>query len=116
MDIYHIWCDLKPGQRDLEFVSHLKHYLDHLKAEASLQQYRITRKKLGLGPAEMLEFHIWLEFDNLADLDAAFNHVASREGAVEGLHHAVNGRVNNIKFALYRDFPDDVRQAGAELF
>lgn len=116
MDIYHIWCDLKPGQKDLEFVADLKNYLDYLKTEQNLQNYRITRRKLGLGPSDLLEFHIMLDFLNLADLDSAFNHVATRAGAVESFHHAVNGRVNNVKFALYRDFPDEVRQEGGEKF
>ena len=36
-----------------------------------IQAYRITRRKLGLGPAEFLEFHITLEVTDLAQLDAA---------------------------------------------
>mgnify|MGYP003628125984 FL=1 len=116
MDIYHIWCDLKPGQSDLEFVTHLQSYFDYLKKQANLQSYRITRRKLGLGPADLLEFHIMLDFLNLSDLDAAFQHVATRTGAVETFHHAVNGKVSNVKFALYRDFPDDVRETGGEKF
>jgi hypothetical protein len=57
-----------------------------------------------------------LDFENLADIDAAFNHVATRSGDVESFHHAVNGRVRDVRFALYRDFPDTVRQSGEELF
>lgn len=116
MDIYHIWCDLKPGQKDVEFVEHLIAYFEHLKQEAKLDSYRITRKKLGLAPADLLEFHIMLDFENLAELDETFNHVASRNDPVESFHHAVNGRVNNVRFALYRDFPDPVRQTGNEKF
>ena len=116
MNIYHIWCDLKAGVNDLEFVADLKVYFDHLSTESSLKGYRITRKKLGLAADDLLEFHIMLEFDNLADIDLAFNHVATRAGQVESFHHAVNGKVRNVKFALYRDFPDPVRQKGEELF
>ena len=116
MDIYHIWCDLKHGQRDTEFVDHLNAYFDYLKREAALVNYRVMRKKLGLAPAELLEFHIMLEFENLTALDATFNHVANRKDPVESFHHAVNGRVSNVKFALYRDFPDPVRASGEEKF
>ena len=116
MDIYHIWCNLKAGQSDLEFVEHLTKYFEHLKAKPSLKSYRITRKKLGLAPSDLLEFHIMLDFENLADIDAAFNHVATRSGDVESFHHAVNGRVRDVRFPLYRDFPDTVRQSGEELF
>ncbi|HEY5622229.1 MAG TPA: DUF6614 family protein [Gammaproteobacteria bacterium] len=32
------------------------------------------------------------------------------------MHHAVNSKVKNVKFALYRDFPDPGRKSGEERF
>ncbi|MBT3558442.1 MAG: hypothetical protein HN644_01610 [Rhodospirillales bacterium] len=116
MDIYHIWCDLKPGVSDLEFCARVSVYMTHLKDGGKISNFRITRRKLGLGPAEMAEFHITLETENLAQLDEAFQHVASRSGEVESFHHAVNSQVSSVKFALYRDFPDAVRKTGEEKF
>lgn len=116
MDIYHIWCDLKPGVRDTEFIADAETYFEHLRSGNRLGAYRITRKKLGLASAELGEFHIMLEFDNLAHLDAAFSHVATRTGEVESFHHAVNSKVSSVKFALYRDFPDSGRVTGEERF
>ncbi len=46
----------------------------------------------------------------------AFNLVAGRAEPVEGVHHGVNALVQNVTFALYRDFPDPVRQYGEERF
>jgi hypothetical protein len=57
-----------------------------------------------------------VETTGLAQLDDAFASVSSRAGAVEGLHHAVNSRVRDVFFALYRDFPDATRQFGEEKF
>ena len=116
MDIYHIFCNLKPGVHDLDFVRETRAYLDHLKRDGRLQAYRITRAKLGFRPRELSEFHVTLEFESLAQLDHAFAHVASRADPVEGLHHAVNSKVQDIFFALYRDFPDANRVAGQEKF
>ena len=116
MDLYHIWCSLKPGVKDLEFAEHVRVYLDHLKDEGLIAGWRLTRRKLGLGPAELLEFHVMVEVRDLAQLDGAFGRVATRTDPVEGLHHAVNSLVSNVKFALYRDFPDPVRETGAERF
>ncbi len=116
MDIYHVWCDLKPGVGDTEFTDAASGYFEHLREENRLAAYRITRRKLGLGHPNLPEWHITLEFDGLAQLDHAFNHVASREGAVENFHHAVNSKVDNVFFALYRDFPDPVRERGGEKF
>lgn len=116
MDIYHIWCDLAPGAKDLDFCEKVDAYLGHLREQGMIESHRITRRKLGLGPQEFPEFHITIEVDGLAQLDAAFNHVATRAGVVEGFHYAVNSMTTDIKFALYRDFPDPVRKAGEEKF
>jgi hypothetical protein len=116
MDIYHIWADPKPGQRDLDFAAHLARYLGKLKADGLIAGYRLTRRKLGLGIAGLGEFHIMIETEDLAQLERAFQTVSTRADPVESLHHAVNSRVDNFKAALYRDFPDPQRRTGEEKF
>jgi hypothetical protein len=116
MDIYHIWCNLKPGVSDLEFVRNTRAYLEHLQAQGKLERYRITRCKLGLRPATLTDFHVMLEFENLTQLDSAFCTVATRADPVEQVHHAVNSLAQDLSFALYRDFPDAVRVQGQERF
>jgi len=116
LDIYHIWCNLKPGVRDMEFVASARAYLDRLKDKEVLEAYRITRAKLGLVPPQLREFHLMLEFKDLSQMQTAFDTVASRAEPVESFHHAVNSKVQDIYFALYRDFPDSVRATGQEKF
>ena len=116
MDVYHIWCDLKPGVRDSAFSEAVSRYLDHLKAEKKIESWRLMRRKLGLGPSGIGEFHIVIEIRDLAQLDAAFHVVASWREPLEGVHFGVNSLVQNATFALYRDFPDVVRHFGEERF
>jgi hypothetical protein len=116
MDIYHIWCNLKPGVHDLDFVTGVRAYLDFLKARSQLVGYRITRAKLGFKPPELRDFHITLEFNDLAQMQSAFDTVSSRADPVESLHHVVNAKVQDVYFALYRDFPDATRVEGQEKF
>lgn len=116
MDIYHIWCNLKPGVSDLEFVHNARAYLEHLREQGKLERYRITRCKLGLRPATLTDFHLMLEFENLTQLDSAFATVATRTDPVEQVHHGLNSLVMDLSFALYRDFPDAVRIEGQERF
>jgi uncharacterized protein DUF6614 len=116
LDIYHVWCNLQPGVSDLDFVDKTRKYLEHLEADGRLVRHRITRAKLGLIPAVLREFHIMMEFDGLAQLDRAFSAAASRTDPVESFHHAVNSLVKDVLFALYRDFPDPVRERGQEKF
>jgi hypothetical protein len=116
MDLYHIWCNLKPEVSDLEFAESVDRYLGQLREAGRIVGHRLTRRKLGLGPSELGEFHIVVEIEDLAQLDAAFREVSSRTGAVEELHHAVNRVARDVKFALYRDFPDPHRERGSERF
>jgi hypothetical protein len=116
MNLYHVFCDLKPGVADLAFAESLARYLGHLREQGLIGDWRLSRRKLGLGPATLGEFHIVIEVKDLAQLDAAFSRVASRAEPVEGLHHDVNSLVRNTVFALYRDFPDPERQTGGERF
>jgi len=116
MDLYHIWCDLKPGQRDLEFTGHVSRYLGQLKTDGLIADFRLMRRKLGFGSPGLGEFHVMIETKDLAQLDRAFQAVSSRTDPVESFHQAVNSRVDNFRAALYRDFPDPHRRAGEEKF
>ncbi len=116
MDVYHIFARLKPGVRDMAFVDAVHAYLGHLHAEGELAGYRIMRRKLGLGPSALHEWHLMLEFDSMVQIDEAFHVVARRSAEIEALHHAVNSKVADVTFALYRDFPDHGRVRGDERF
>jgi hypothetical protein len=62
------------------------------------------------------EFHLMIETKDMAQLEAAFQQVASRREPTEGAHFGVNALVTHAVFALYRDFPDAFRHRGAEKF
>jgi hypothetical protein len=116
VDVYHVWCNLRRGVGDTAFAERLADYLNRLQGEGGIAGWRLTRRKLGLGPPELGEFHIMIEVTNLAQLDGVFERVASRSEPIEGLHAGVNSLVENAVFALYRDFPDPFRHRGDEKF
>ena len=102
--------------KDAELADAVTAYLDHLKAQGRLAGYRLTRRKLDLGHPSLPEWNILMEFDDLAQLDTAFKSVSGRAGPVEAFHHAVNSKVDEVMFALHRDFPDPQRKRGEEKF
>lgn len=116
MDIYHAFCDLKPGVSDTAFAESVAGYMGHLKQQGLIEAWRLTRRKLGLAPPSLGEFHLMIEVKDLAQLEQAFQRVAGRGEPVEGFHFGVNSLVQNATFALYRDFPDAFRQRGQERF
>lgn len=109
MDYYHAWFDLKDTSKDLQFVERLDRYMQHLKEKGMIEGYRLARRKLGFGPPGLGEFHVTIEVKNLTQLDEAFLHAATRGRDVEPLHAGVYSAIQDVKFALYRDFPDPVR-------
>jgi len=114
VDLYHIWCDLERGVSDLAFCEEVKRYLGALRDAGRIEAFRISRCKLGLGLQELGEFHIMIEIADLAQLDSAFRDVSARSGRIDLLHGAVQRSVRNVRFALYRDFPDVWRQSAGE--
>jgi len=116
VDIYHAWCDLKPGVSDATFADNLAAYLGHLKQQGLIESWRLTRRKLGFGAPGLGDFHVMIEVKDLAQLEQAFERVAGRREPVEGFHFGVNSLAQNAVFALYRDFPDAVRHRGEERF
>jgi hypothetical protein len=111
MNTYHMWFDLKDSRRDLELAENIRAYLDHLRTRGLIERWGLERRKFGFGPAVLGEFHATVIVNDLAQLDAAFGHVATRAGEVERLHHPVYSMVSNFTSALYRDFPDPERIA-----
>lgn len=105
-DHYHIWCDLKPGVRDLALVESVQAMLGHLQGLGHIESFAIARRKLGFGPPEIGEWHIDVVTRDLAQLEKAFSHVTPRSGEMEKLHAAVWSKVDNFRSGLYRDFPD----------
>ena len=114
MNYYDIWVDLRDSSKDLDFCKAVDAYLGHLKSQGKLEHWTLARRKFGFGPPTLAEFHIRIAFADLAQMDRCFEVVAPRTGEVERLHHPVYSMVTNFTSALYRDFPDPVRQAASE--
>ena len=70
MDIYHAWCDLTAGTSDLDFAAGVARYLGHLQEQGLIAGWRLMRRKLGLAPRALGEFHIMIEVQDLAQLGA----------------------------------------------
>ncbi len=116
MDHYHIWFNLKPGIKDIDFSKNLDAYLGKLKQDGNIVDFQLSKRKLGFGPSELGEYHLDIQVEDMAQLDAAFFAASERTAPIEPLHFAVNQYVTDFKAALYRNFPDPHRKEGEELF
>ena len=106
MDIYHVWCDKKGDISDLAWANNMRGFLDHLVTEGKMVSYRITRCKMGFRSMDIPEWHIMMEFTDMAQLESAFKRVAPLEGELETKHKSFNQFAENLQHAYYRDWPD----------
>ena len=105
MDIYHIWADKKGDITDSQWVSNMKKFLQQLVDEGKMISFRVTRCKMGFRSLDIPEWHIMMEFNNMAQLEEAFQRVAPLEGELEDKHRSFNQFVgDNIQHAYYRDW------------
>lgn len=108
MDIYHIWANKQGDISDLDWVNNMRGFLQHLVDEKKMESFRITRCKMGFRSiADMPEWHIMMEFTDMAQMDNAFKRVAPLKGELEDKHRSFNQFVGgDIQHALFRDWPD----------
>jgi hypothetical protein len=109
MNLYEIWVDLAPGVQDLEFATAVDGWLGLLKSKGTVESWRLSRRKFGFGPPGLGEWHVTIEFRDLAQMDEAFHCAATRAPEIEEAHARVHRIVTNYRSALYRDFPDPGR-------
>lgn len=110
MNHYQIWVNLRDSHKDLEFADAVHAYLGQLQADGHIAGFALARRKLGFGPASLGEFQITIDVEDLAQLERAFDVIATRAGAIEQLHARVYSMVTDFQSSLYRDFPDPQRQ------
>lgn len=110
MDIYHIWANKAGDISDIDWVTNMRGFLQHLIDEHKMESFRITRCKMGFRSiSSMPEWHIMMEFTDMAQMDMAFKRVAPLSGELETKHKSFNQFVSgDIEHALYRDYPDDL--------
>lgn len=106
MDIYHIWANKDKGISDNTWIKNMEGFLQHLVDEKKMESYRITRCKMGFRSIDSLpEWHIMMEFNNMAQLEEAFQRVAPLEGELEDKHKSFNQFVSNdIQHAYFTDW------------
>ena len=107
-DIYHIWANKAGNITDIDWVTNMRGFLQHLVNEGKMESFRITRCKMGFRSiADMPEWHIMMEFTGMAQMDTAFRRVAPLSGELEEKHQSFNQFVSgDIQHALFRDWPD----------
>lgn len=106
MNIYTIYTELAEGVKPKEFVERITEYFATL---ATLQDYRITRMKLGFRSKDLGEWRIDMEFNTMQDLDDAMDNVLNKKDTKHT--HAVFAKLvdpDSLDHFLYRDYTNEI--------
>jgi hypothetical protein len=110
MNHFHIWCNLKAGQNDLQFCESVREFLSYLHERELIEGYYITRRKFVISPPLLGEFEITVEFADTAQMNRAFEVVSAGGEEIAAFHKPITDAVRNVSTALYRDFPETARR------
>ncbi len=103
VDRYHLWFDLRPGTKQADFVAAVDAFVARMREAGTVEGHLLELRKLGFGPDGLGEWHLAITVRDLAQLQAAFDEVAPRDGRTEKLHAAVWSKVTNLRFGLMRE-------------
>jgi hypothetical protein len=109
MNLYHCSIDLQNNAKAMAFAVAVEAWMEHLKANGVIQQWRLCRRKMGFGAPRARDFLLEIEVEDLTQLDKAFRFTATRDERVERLYTTVHQMVGEVDVALYRPFPDPER-------
>lgn len=109
MNIYHCLIDLKDEAKALPFAHALRAWMDHLKDQGVIEDWRLLRRKLNLASEAHRDFILEIEVTRMDQLDAAFRYVSSASDSVDRLHSLVSTMIKTSEMGLYRPFPDPER-------
>ena len=85
-DIYHIWADHHKDVDAYDFANKMRKFLDGLVSMGKMENYRLTRAKLGFRSMDLPEFHIMMEFKNMQQLDDSMTSVLRNEKNIDESH------------------------------
>jgi DNA-binding Lrp family transcriptional regulator len=109
MNSYFCHIDLKQDAKALLFAKAVEAWMDHLKSEEVILDWRLSRRKLNLASGMTRDFMLEITVENLTQLDAAFRLSGSQSETVRARHRAVHDLIAEVDFGLYRPFPDPQR-------
>jgi len=109
MNTYHCMIDLKSEAKALPFAHALRAWMDHLKDQGVIEDWRLMRRKLNMASDAHRDFILEIEVKRLDQLDQAFRYVSTASDSVERLHALVTTMIAKAEFGLYRPFPDEER-------
>ena len=109
MNLYVCQIDLKQEAKALAFANALDVWMTHLENNGTIRSWELYRCKLNLASDAFRDFELFIEVENLSQLDLAFRLSGQQNDDVQEMYNAVHNLIANADFGLFRPFPDPER-------
>ena len=106
MNLYHCMIDLRPEANALAFAKATGAWMDHLKSQGLISDWRLMRRKFGLASGTLSDFLLEIDLPGLAALDTAFATLAHADETASQRYDQIHGMIAHAEVGLYRPYPD----------
>lgn len=106
MNLYHCMIDLRPEAHALAFAKAASAWMDHLRAQGIVADWRLMRRKFGLASGPHSDFLLEIDIPGLHALDDAFAHLAHADETANQCYEQMHGMIAHAETGLYRPYPD----------
>ena len=107
MNLYHAMIELKNDAQALAFAAACEKWMESLKDRGLIGEWRLLRRKLGLGSSRHSDMMLEIEVESLSQLEAAFSALSSSTDPDAGhLYDRMHNMIAAAEIALFRPYPD----------
>jgi hypothetical protein len=110
MNLYHCMIELRPEAHALGFAHATTAWMDHLKAQGLVTEWRLMRRKFGLASGAHTDFLLEIAIPGLTALDTAFSALANADDAATRRYDQMHGMIARVDVGLYRPYPDPTQR------
>lgn len=106
MNIYHCMIELRDGARALAFAAAVQAWMNYLKSQGLIVDWRLMRRKFRLASGGHTDFLLEIDVGGLAALDDAFAALSAPDTEAEQKFDLMHNMIGTLEVGLYRPFPD----------
>lgn len=108
MTSYQCMIDLKPNANELAFARAVGVWFGLLQSAGKVSAWNLSRRKLRLAGSAFGDFLLVVEFEDMAQMDRAFAHLAGGDHDATQAYAQMHGMIDRADAGLYRPYPDPV--------